>query len=51
MEERGLRQRDLITVFGASSTASDVLNGKRQISKQHARKLAEFFSVPASLFI
>jgi HTH-type transcriptional regulator/antitoxin HigA len=51
MEERGFRQRDLMTVFGASSTASDVLNGKRQISKQHARKLAEFFSVPASLFI
>jgi HTH-type transcriptional regulator/antitoxin HigA len=51
MEERGLRQRDLMTVFGASSTASDVLNGKRQISKRHAKKLAEFFSVPASLFI
>jgi antitoxin component HigA of HigAB toxin-antitoxin module len=30
---------------------SDVLNGKREISKQHARRLAEFFAVPASLFI
>src|SRR5947207_2494158 len=40
MESRGLRQRDLIPVFGASSVVSDVLNGKREISKAHVRKLA-----------
>jgi len=51
MESRGLRQRDLIPVFGSSSVASDVLNGKRALSKTHVRKLAEFFRVPASLFI
>lgn len=51
MEDRGLRQRDLISVFGSSSVASDVFNGKRSISKAHARKLAEYFHVPASLFI
>jgi HTH-type transcriptional regulator / antitoxin HigA len=51
MEVRLLRQRDLIPVFGASSVVSDVLNGKRSISKTHARKLAEFFKVPVSLFI
>jgi HTH-type transcriptional regulator/antitoxin HigA len=51
MEERGLRQRDLIQVFGSSSVVSDVLNEKRSISKAHARKLAEFFRVPVSLFI
>lgn len=51
MEDRGLRQKDLITVFGSSSVVSDVLTGKREISKQHARGLAEFFSVPVSLFI
>ena len=51
MEVRELRQRDLIPIFGASSTVSDVLNGKRAISKSHARKLAEFFHVPVSLFI
>jgi HTH-type transcriptional regulator/antitoxin HigA len=45
------RQRDLIPVFGSSSVVSDVLNGKRSISKAHARKLAEFFHVPAGLFI
>ena len=51
MEDRGLRQRDLLSVFGSSSVASDVLNGKREISKLHARRLAEFFHVPVSLFI
>lgn len=51
IEDRSLRQRDLLTVFGSSSVASDVLNGKREISKQHARRLAEFFHVPVSLFI
>jgi HTH-type transcriptional regulator/antitoxin HigA len=51
MDDRGLRQRDLISVFGSSSVASDVLNAKRAISKTHARKLAEFFHVPVSLFI
>src|SRR6266516_1476714 len=51
MDDRGLRQRDLISLFGSSSVVSDVLNGKRSISKTHARKLAESFRVPASLFI
>jgi HTH-type transcriptional regulator/antitoxin HigA len=51
MEVRHLRQRDLIPIFGASSVVSDVLNGKHAISKTHARKLAEFFHAPISLFI
>jgi HTH-type transcriptional regulator / antitoxin HigA len=51
MEERGLRQRDLIEVFGSSSVTSDVVNGKRGISKQHARQLAEYFHVAVSVFI
>src|SRR6185369_8681231 len=51
MESRNLRQRDLIPVFGSSSVASDVINGKRSISKTHARKLADFFHVSVSLFV
>ena len=51
MEDRSLRQRDLIPIFGSSSVVSDVLSEKRSISKAHARKLAEFFHVPVSLFI
>lgn len=51
MEERNLRQRDLIPVFGSSSVVSDVLNEKRSISKAHAKRLAVFFHCPVSLFI
>ena len=51
LECRNLRQRDMIPVFGSSSVASDVFNGKRSISKAQARKLAEYFGVSVSLFI
>ena len=51
MESNGLRQVDLIDVFGAESTVSEVLNGKRGISKTQAKALADYFHVPADLFI
>ena len=51
MEHKGLRQADLLSVFGSRSVASDVLNGRREISKAHARKLADYFRLPADLFI
>ena len=51
MEQRGLRQADLLPVFGARSVASDVIKGKREPSKAHIRKLAEFFHVSADLFL
>ncbi len=51
MNERGLKQRDLISVFGSSGIASEVVNGKRSISKAQAKTLAEFFSVSVELFI
>jgi len=51
MEQQGLRQADLLPVFGSRSVASDVLNGKRELSKTHIRKLAEFFHVSPALFL
>ena len=51
MEHRGLRQRDLIPVLGPSSVVSHLVNGKRSISKAQAIRLAEFFHVPAEVFI
>jgi HTH-type transcriptional regulator / antitoxin HigA len=51
MEHKGLRQADLLRVFGSRSAASDVLNGKREISKALARRLADYFRLPADLFI
>jgi len=51
MEERELKQSDLLHVFGSSGIASEVVNGKRSISKAQAKKLAEFFKVSVELFI
>lgn len=51
MEERDLRQADLLDVFGSRSRASDAVNGVREISKEQAKKLAERFKVSAELFI
>jgi HTH-type transcriptional regulator/antitoxin HigA len=51
MQARGLRQRDLIAIFGSSGYASDVVNGKRGISKDHAKRLGEFFHVSPEAFI
>ena len=38
MEERGLKQSDLLGIFGSSGIASEVVNGKRSISKAQAKK-------------
>ena len=51
MEARGLKPRDMWELFGSKGIASEVLNGKRSISKAQARKLAEFFRVSTELFI
>jgi antitoxin component HigA of HigAB toxin-antitoxin module len=37
MESNGLRQVDLIDVFGAESTVSEVLSGKRELAKSHRK--------------
>jgi HTH-type transcriptional regulator/antitoxin HigA len=51
MEQRGLRQRDIVHLFGSSGIASEVINGKRAVSKKQAKALAEFFYVSPELFI
>ena len=51
MEARGIKQSQLWEVFGSKGIASEVLNGKRGISKTHARSLADYFHVPADLFV
>ncbi len=45
MRENDLKQSDLLGVFGSSGITSEVVNGKRSISKAQAKKLAEFFKV------
>ena len=51
MEQRGLRQADMVPIFKSRGYVSDVLNGKRGISKALAKQLGEFFHVAADVFI
>jgi len=51
LEQRGLEARDLWPVLGSKSRVSEILSGKRAISKAQAKKLAGFFHVAADLFI
>ena len=52
MRQHDLRQRDLVPLLGSSrGTASEVINGKRRISRAQAKALAERFHVPAELFL
>jgi|SRR5918912_311809 HTH-type transcriptional regulator/antitoxin HigA len=51
MDARGLKPSNLWELFGSKGVTSEVLNGKRGISKTQAKKLAGFFRVSADLFI
>ena len=51
LEQRGLEPHDLWSVLGSKSRVSEILSGKRAISKSHAKKLAAFFHVPIGLLI
>src|SRR5882724_3074809 len=51
MEVRNLKQVALTPIFGTSGRVSEVLSGKREISKLQAKALAKQFNVSAELFI
>ena len=51
MEERGLKHKDIWPVLGNKGAATEVLNGRRSISKAQAKRLAEFLQVPVDLFV
>lgn len=50
MEIRGIKQKDLCHI-ATQSTISEILNGKRQITKNQAKALAEYFDLPLDNFI
>jgi HTH-type transcriptional regulator/antitoxin HigA len=51
LEQRKLKPSDLWPVIGSKGRVSEILAGKRSISKEQAKKLAEFLSVRADLFL
>src|SRR2546421_654539 len=51
MKESGTTQADLGRLLGNRALASLILNGHRQLSKAHIRKLAWHFKLSAGLFL
>lgn len=51
MEVRDIKQVELVGVIGSKGVVSEVVNGKRAISKAQAKALGEFFKVNPSVFI
>jgi len=50
MEAHQLRQKDMVDIFGTESIVSDVLNGKRDLTKAHIKKLSARFGVSPAVF-
>jgi HTH-type transcriptional regulator/antitoxin HigA len=51
MFERGLRHKDIAAIVGNKGLTTEILAGRRGISKTVARKLAERLQVPIDLFL
>ncbi len=51
MEETGMNISDLGRLLGHLPTASQVLSGKRELSKHHIQLLARHFNVSTDLFM
>ena len=51
MNANGLRQKDLVPIFGSESIVSEVLHKKRDTNKTHIKKLSKRFHIsPAAFF-
>ncbi len=50
MAANNLRQKDLAPLLGSESVVSEVLNGKRELNKQHIEKLSQRFKVSPAVF-
>jgi len=51
MEEQGVKPKDLEPIIGSKGHVSSVLSGRRELTLKTAKKLREFFSLPAELFM
>jgi HTH-type transcriptional regulator / antitoxin HigA len=50
MSANGLKQKDLLDIFGTASIASEVLSSKRRLTIDHIRKLSARFHVSPEIF-
>ena len=49
-QAHALGQKELVSVFGTSSIVSEVLSGKREMNKDHIKRLSARFHVSPELF-
>ena len=50
MDQHGLKQKDLLDVFGTPSIVSEVLSGKRELNKDQIKRLSDRFQVSPEMF-
>lgn len=50
IEQNGLRQRDLVPLLGTESVVSEIVNGKRPLSKTNIERLSRRFRVSPAVF-
>lgn len=50
MDQHQLKQKDLIDIFGTPSIVSEVLSGKRELNKEHIRRLSHRFHLSPEVF-
>jgi len=51
IEANGLKQKDLVDVFGTPSIVSEVMNGKRGLTVEHIKRLSRRFHVSPEVFL
>lgn len=51
MEERGMKAKDLEAILGSKGHISSILSGRRAITLKMAKKLKDYFHLPAEIFL
>lgn len=51
MEQQDIKQEDLVGVIGTQEVVAEVIEGKREITQEQAKAIADFFKVAPSLFV
>lgn len=51
MEDRGLRHKDIAPLVGNKGLTTEIIAGRRKISKTVAKRLSSHLPVPVELFL
>jgi len=51
MKEQGLKNKDLEPLIGSKGHVSSILSGRREITLNMAKKLKDYFHLPAEMFL